>query len=355
VISPNSTSYFDGADQDLSRIDEDLGVRYLLRGSVRRDASRARISAQLLEASTGNQLWAETYDVELAPSELLAIQERIARRIASTIGDTTGVLVHAGQREVRRAATDSLEAYECVLLAQRFFKVHTPEVHALARACLERAVEIDPDYAEAWAHLANIYRDEYFHGWRHAPDPLERAMRAAKRAIDLDGSSSMAHYALSLTLLDRHQFEPAVAAAERALALNPNDSALAAGLSLYLAKAGRLERALTLTNEVERLNPLHPDWIHGTRALIHYEKGEYEQARAEAVKVAPGFTASIYLAASHGRLGQESEAREVWQEFVEREPEFATDAIELLRRALFREAAVQGVVEGLRLAGIELD
>lgn len=354
VISPNATPYFDEADEDLARID-DLGVRYLLRGSVRRDDAHARISVQLLETSTGSQIWGESYDVELAPSELFATQERIARRVASTIGDTTGVLAGLGQTEARRRGTHSLEAYDCVLLAQSYFKVHTAETHARARECLERAVEIDPDYAEAWAHLAYVYREEFRHGYDPGPDPLGRALAAAKRAIALDGFSSMAHYSLSVVLIDQHQFESAVAAAERALALNPNDSLLASALSIYLAHAGRWERALDLTREVEKLNPLHNSWIHLTRSMDHYRKGEFEQALSEASKYQGGSYGSILLAASYGQLGRKAEARAALQKLLDGDPGFAADPSGRLRHLFYQEVAVQRYLEGLRLAGLELE
>ena len=136
---------------------------------------------------------------------------------------------------------------------------------------------------------------------------------------------------------------------------SPHDSALVAGLSLYLAKAGRLDRALALTREVERLNPLHNLYIHGTRALVHYERGEFEQARAEASWHGRGGTASIVLTASYGRLGRKAEAREMWQQLLDSRPDFAGDPLGLLHRELFREDSVARYVEGLRLAGIELE
>ncbi len=356
VISPRATSYFDAANEDLSQIDDELGVRYLLRGSVRREPTRARIAAQLLEASTGSQLWGESYDAALEPSELLATQNRIARRVASTIADTFGVLAQLGQTEARRRGTDSLEAYDCVLLGMSYFKVHTAEVHARARDCLERAVEIDPDYAEAWAHLAHLYREEVRHRYNPKPDSLARAAAAARRAIDLDNTSSMAYYSLSLTLFDELQFEQFRAAAERAIGLNPNDTATAAGLSIYLAYAGYWERAIELTDEVEELNPIHSGWIHNTRAMDHYRRGDFEQALAEVALAGPGSSSAAPVrAASHARLGRIAEARSALEQFLELDPDFAADPMDWLQRTYRREVVVQRLLEGLRLAGLEIE
>jgi tetratricopeptide (TPR) repeat protein len=323
---------------------------------VRRDAAHARISAQLLESSTGNQLWAESYDAELEPSILFATQDQIARRVASTIADTTGVLAELGETEARRRSTDSLEAYDCVLLGQSYFKVHTTGVHARARACLERAVVIDPGYAEAWAHLAYIYREEFYHGYAGEPDPQARATVAAERAVALDATSSMAYHSLALTLFDQGQFEAGVAALERAIALNPDDSAMIAALSLYLAHWGRWERAIALTHEVEQLNPLHNRWIHFTRTMYYYRKGEFEQALVEATRLPRDVSQTfIHLAAIYAQLDRKTEAHAALQQLLEMDPNFAADPVDQLRRIFLRDVAVQRYLDGLQLAGLELE
>ncbi len=166
----------------------------------------------------------------------------------------------------------------------------------------------------------------------------------------------MAYYSLSLTLFDERQFERFEAAAERAIALNPNDTATAAGLSIYLAYAGYWERAIELTHEVEELNPIHNGWIHNVRANDHYRRGDFDQALSEVALAGPGSSSAAPVrAASHARLGRIAEARSALEQLLELDSDFAADPMDWLQRTYRREVVVQRHLEGLRLAGPEIE
>ncbi len=356
VISPSATSHFDEADGDIRTLDDDLGVQYLLRGTVQRSGGHVRVAAQLLDASNGDQLWGDRYDAELVPAELFQTQDEIAVRVASTIGDSTGVLVQLAQERVRGRAPDSVEAYGCVLLGKSYFKVHTAEVHARARECLEGAVEIEPDYADAWAYLAYMYREEYLHRYPGKPAPLERSAAAARRAIDLDPNNPMAHFSMAFTAASQYSLDAAVMEMERVAALSPNDSGMLGGVSIYLAHAGRWDRALEVAEQIDRLNPLSTGWSHYTRAMAHYRAGHVDEALAEAIQLNPNdVQTQIHLTAIYARLGRTAAARASAEELLRMDAHFAADPSEYLRRVFLRDIAVERYTEALRLAGLEIE
>lgn len=355
VISPSATRHFDTAGADIRTLDEELGVQYLLRGSVQRSADHVRVAAQLLDASTAKQIWGDRYDAELLPARLFETQDEIARRVASTIGDSTGVIVQLARGRVRAAAPENLASYDCVLLGQGYLTVHTPEVHQRARACLERAVELTPEYAAGWAHLAYMYREEFLHRYPGRPAPLERAEAAAKRAIDLEPNNAMAHFAMAFTLASQYRLDELVVELERVVALAPNDTAMLGGVSIYFAHAGQWKRALEIADRVEELNPLQNGWVHYTRALAHYREGNFEQAVAEASLLdRRDVQTYIHLAAAHARLGQTQAARAAAESTIALDEHFKKDPTEYLRRVFLRDVAIERYAEALRMAGLEI-
>lgn len=356
VIAPSATSHFDEADRDLRTLDDELGVQYLLRGTVQRSADRVRVAAQLIDASSGDQLWGDRYDAKLVPAQLFQTQDEIARRVASTIGDSAGVLVQLAQRQVRGQATESLEAYECVLIGRAYLLVHTEDVHREARACLEHAIEIDPSYADAWAYLAYVYREEYLHRYPGQPTPLERSAAAARRAIDLDPGNSMAHFSMAFTAASQYSLDAAVVEMERVVALSPNDSAMLGGVSIYLAHAGRWDRAIEISDRVEQLNPLSTGWFHYTRAMAHYRDGDFEAALAEAIQLDQNdVQTQIHLTAIYARLDRTHAASATAKELLRMDAHFAADPSEYLRRVFLRDVAVERYADALRLAGLEIE
>ena len=202
VMARQSTAQYKGRDADVAEIAEDLGVDYVVEGSVRRGGNTVRITAQLIDAATESHVWAETYDRDLTTENLFAIQDDIAAQIAATIGGARGAITLARLGQVRRKPSARLDTYECVLLWFETRDVYTDEIHLRARDCLERTVELDPTYAEGWAALASIYELQVRQGFNATQeyDALQRAIDAAERALKLDPSSQLAHVALALSI-----------------------------------------------------------------------------------------------------------------------------------------------------------
>src|SRR3989454_1357297 len=232
VISRNSAFTYKGKATKVRDISREMGVRYVLEGSVRKAGERVRISAQLIDATTDHHLWAERYDRPL--TDIFAVQDEIVQQLVSTLR----VEVHEAELErVRRIPTTNLSAYDALLRGEEYLHRVTIEANVQARQSFEHAVALDPQYGEAHAGLGWTYWVES----HFSPDPqhLEQAVALAQQAIALDDSLPVAHSLVSLVYGRKQQYDRAIAAGERAVALDPNNAYSAAWLAEVLNFAGR--------------------------------------------------------------------------------------------------------------------
>jgi adenylate cyclase len=354
VIARNSTLKYKGQAVDIKQVGRELGVRYVVEGSVRRDANTIRVVAQLLDASTATHLWADTYDRDLTADNIFSVQDDITGRVIGTIADTYGIIARAGHREIRAKGTNNLDAYDCVLRAYQYNHLHTAEEHLLARGCLERAIELDPDYAEAWAMLAYLYREEFHHGFNQRPQALDRALETAQRAVRLDSTNQNAHIALAMTHFSRRELDPFFVEAERALALNPNNGRALATIGRLTAAAGDWDRGVALSRKAAALNPYHPGWLHFTLSSDHYRSHEYEKALIEAQKVNLPSLSLMHasLAAIYGQLGREAEAQSALADLLELNPDFVENPRREFRKWYLSEELIEHFMDGLNKAGL---
>jgi tetratricopeptide (TPR) repeat protein len=312
----------------------------------------------LLDARDGAQLWSESYDRDLTASSVFAIQDEITERVVGLVGSPEAPLLKSKiQEELRAKRPENLEAYECVLLSIWVYDNFLPEVHAQARDCLERAVKLDPDYALAWAHLGQMYFEEYKYGYNRRPEPVERALAATQKALELDQQEQWAHYVLALIGYLREQsFDPFYSAAERSIALNPNNSFVLADLGTWTAYSGEWERGKALVSKAMKLNPFHQRWLHIAFFLDHYRKGEYREALAVALKMNlpqnEGVQAS--LAAVYGQLGETEKARDTVDHIIATQPGFAADPRRWFTRRRMPDEPVESLMDGLRKAGLDV-
>ena len=353
VIPPSIASKYRGKDDTVAA--DELRARYLVRGSVRRSPDEVRVSVSLLDPRSGTQLWAETYPRKLVASSLFDMQAEIAASVAATLADATGIVVNVGLQDIRRHPTDSLEAYDCVLRGHAYVAIHTDETHKEARDCLEHAVEIDPNYADAWAHLAYLYQEEYHHSRNVRPRPLGRALEAARRAVELDATNPMGLLALAMTHFSRREVNLALNQMHRALALNPNDTTLISAFATVSVYAGDIEKGLELVDRARDLNPTPPNWIYLALGGAHYLHGEYEQALLELGNFGPSHDAQIEImkAASLGMLGRREEARRVLDELLAVDVAFAEDPPGILRRYFLASETLNAVADGLAETGLQ--
>jgi adenylate cyclase len=355
VIARNSTFRYKGQAVDVRQLNKELGARYVLEGSVQRAGETLRVTAQLLDAKDGTHLWAEAYDRELSASNVFAVQDEITEQVVGAIASGHGVISRARAAETKQKPTDRLDAYESVLRATAYWRDNAiASEHAIVRDALERAVESDPGYADAWAWLAIIYVDEHRHNYNPRPDPLDRALEAARRAIAADPTSQGAHDALAETCFYRGDLDVFFAEAERAVGLNPNNALYLASLGEKLHYA-RDERGITLLRRAMRLDPFHPTWFHVPIAIHHLERGELDEALAAARKIdMPGFAPpQILLALIYAELGRQNEARSAVEELLRLRPGYtAEEAIELMRKNQFSEDSIRRAAAALRKAGL---
>ena len=315
VLARNTTFQFKGQAVDVKDVANKLDVRYVVEGSVRGAEDTVRVTVQLIDAESGTHIWSESYDRPLTAANLFEVQGDIAEKVAAQIGAQEGAISRFARREIRDRRTDNLSAYECVLLSFAYYGKLTPETHLAARDCLERAVELDPGYAEAWGWLAYMYVDETRFGFNARPeqyDSFQRASEAAQRAAGLDSTNQTAQAALALVHYTRRDMDQFRAALERTLKANPNNAGWVAFMGVLLANSGEWERGRQLIQKAQALNPNHQHWYYFPLAFDAYIKGDYGGALVEAQKInLPGlYQKHLLLAAIFGQLGRASEAEQ---------------------------------------------
>jgi adenylate cyclase len=347
VIARNSVMTYKGKAVRVQEVGHDLGVRYVLEGSVRRAGVRLRITAQLIDAATGHHLWAERFDRDLA--DIFEVQDEVTSRIVVTLA---GKLEESERRRARSLQTENLEAYDCVLRGRELWFRFTPEANREARRLYEKAIGLDPDYARAYASLAWTYLTEHDERWGDPADkPLERALEIARRGVMVNPASHSNHLALGQVCLDKGLHDEAVEAFETAIALNPNDADGYVFLAETLSFAGRPDEAIDLIEKAQRLNPASR-WYAWQLAAAFYVARRYEDAVAALRKgrplVAMGYR---WLAVACGQLGREQDAKAAAEEYLRRSPDYSL-ATHLETMPFQHAEDREHYVEGLRKAGL---
>jgi TolB-like protein/tetratricopeptide (TPR) repeat protein len=355
VLARGSTSRYADQSVDVRSAGKELGARYVMEGTLRQAGTNLRLAVQLVDATSGAHLWAETYVHSFNPEALFELQDELVPRIVSTVADTRGVLPHTMSEALRMRTPEQLSPYEAVLRSFAYFQRIDPEEHAIARAALERAVQQAPGNADAWAMLSILYREEYTHEFNVLRDPLGRAFAAARRAIEAAPSNHYAYHALASVLFFRREPHAFQSAAQRAITLNSMDGFTFAYMGLLIAYAGDWERGCALTERARSLNPHHPGWYWFAPLFDAYRKGDYRGALDVALKVnMPGFwRTQAALAAIYGQLGELDPARSAARELLTIRPDFAVVAREELGK-WWEPELVGHIIDGLRKAGLEI-
>ena len=278
VLARNTSFQYKGKSVDVKTIGEQLNVRYLLEGSVRSDTREIRIAAQLIDAKTASHIWAETFRSELTASNLFDIQDELTAKIVGAVGGSDGSIVRSRVQAIRTSRTESLDAYECLLRAHQYHWQHTPEQHRIARDCLERAIELDPNYVEALAELAYIYLEENRHDWNRRPSSIERGLEMALRALELDDNNQAARWGAANAYYSQGKMDRFYSEAQRAIEINPNNPAIIGYLAHYMIPTGKWEEGVALMKKAMALNPKHPTWYHVGIFYDQFRRGDYNAA-----------------------------------------------------------------------------
>jgi TolB-like protein len=328
VIARNSSFVYKARAVDVKEVSRELGVRYVLEGSVRRAGSRLRISAQLIDAVSGGHRWAERYDRELG--DIFAVQDEITRSVAAAIEPE--LMAAEGIRALSRSS-DDLSAWELVARAQAHFWRMSRADHEAAVSVLERAVEEFPDYARAKSLLGFRLVFGAHMGWVDRDQGLLVGSQHAARAIALDDRDPWGHIALGYWAMMERRTEESIAAFLRAVSLNPNSAAGHGYLSHVFAFAGRDREAIEHAELAMRLSPLDPEtaFFLGGIAVAHYTAGRFAEAvqsTTEALRLRPGFQGAQRLkCASLAQAGRIDEARALLATVVREQPQMSVDWI----------------------------
>jgi adenylate cyclase len=352
VIARQSTFAYKGEPVKVKQVSEELGVRYVLEGSVRRSGEKVRITAQLIDAMTGYHLWAERYDRDLR--EIFALQDEIALKILKTVHEKLEPWDHT--RVLERGARN-LEAFLKAMEAREHFYRATKEDNTLARKLYEEVIALDPDYAYAYVGLAWTHMWEMWFGTSKSPkESLGRAIELGERAIALDASDALAHAALGHSYTYAGQFDKAVVQAEQGLALDPNSSGVLLNSGVALAHSGRPEEAIPLLHKAIRMNPFAPGSFLFYLSVACSMVGRFDEAVEQAKKAVERDPKSQfpYLALAFACIlaGREEEGRAAAAEVPKINPKFSLE--QYARTRVYRDRSfVERTVEALRKAGLK--
>ena len=308
VIARNSSFTYKGRSVKVQEVARDLGVRYVLEGSVRRAGERVRVTAQLIDAETGHHLWAERYDRALG--DIFDLQDELSGEIVAALKVR---LSPEEEERVARRGTDNLEAYDCTLRGRDQLSLYTEEGMAKAQEWFRRAVELDGGFARAYSGIAATYLIPWHQRWNLKPEEtLDPAYEFATRAIALDDTLPLARMILSQVLLWRKQHDDAVIEARRAIDLDPNDPDGYFNLGLVLGWSGEPDEAIGLILRAQRGSPHYPPVYLWALGHAYFQARHYEDAavalRRSTERFRDFMPNHLFAAAAYAHLGLRDEA-----------------------------------------------
>jgi len=352
VIARNSSFIYKGKSVKVQLVGRELGVKYVLEGSVRKYGNRVRITAQLIDAATGNHLWAERYDRDL--EDIFALQDEITVKII------TALSVQLMEGEHARAAskgTENLEAYLKLLQARELGWRFNKDDNALGRQMVEGAIALDPNYPNAYVWLAGTHLNEALLGASKSPkQSFSQAIELAQKALALDDSLSNAHSLLSLLYAMTGNHDKAISEGEKGVALGPNDEAAHRRYGVALSHVGRYEEANALYKKAIRFNPFPRSATLFQLGIAYRFSGNCDEAIAACQKAVYGkpddLIAHVFLAAVYGSCGRESEARAAAAEVLRIDPRFSIEQFSTYINFKNTEDN-ELLIDGLRVAGLK--
>ena len=351
VIARNSTFTYKGKPVDVKQIGRELGVGYVLEGSVRKAGNRVRVTGQLIDTTSGAHVWADRFDRDL--TDIFAVQDELTREIIAAL--KVKLTVEQESRLSRKTTID-VEAYNFFLRGREQALLQTKSSNAEARALLERAIAISPNFAAAYAFIAFTRLNDYIVGRGETAElSLQTGLELARRAVAMDDEDPYAHFVLSVVSIWLRDYETARAEVQRCLALAPSSAEGCLQLANLHYYEGDPAAALDTLNAYLRLDPLYPGLALHFVAQAQHALGQYEAAvetlKRRLERDPKSETAYALLASCYGHLGQIDESRAAWAQVMRIAPDFSVE-----RRwgiLPFRDpAAYAHRVEGLRKAGL---
>jgi adenylate cyclase len=350
VIASNSTFTYKGKPVMVQQVSRELGVRYVVEGSVQKSSDRIRITAQLIDATKGEHIWTEKYDRDL--KDIFALQDEITLKI---LKGTMGKVLALGEMP-GIMHTNNVEAL-FKLLKSRPLSSTNERNNRLAQQLLEEAIALDPNFAMAYASLGISYCAQALNGWSQSPaEDLKRAFELAQKAISLDQNYFAPHGTLGWIYLIQGKHDEAIAEAKKAVDLNPNSAWANGCLGTFLAYADRPDEAIVVSENALRLNPFPNDWDLLFAHIGYFVAGRYEEALAyckKAQKRNPdNMWSYIYQAGIYGHLGRQEEAVAAAKEVLRLNPKFSLEKYE--KNPWYKNRDKWKLhIDGLRKAGLK--
>jgi len=355
VISRQSTFSYKGKPVKVKQVSEELGVRYVLEGSVQRSADRIRINAQLIDALTGRHIWAERYNRDL--TDLFALQDEITMKILTAIRVKLTEGEHVSSSEKYFKGKQGLDCYLKILEGYKYREGYNVEDTRAARRIAEEAIAICPELPPAYVLLGSVHQMEYWtSSGKSLQDSIEKGIEAAQKALALDDSNASAHALLGDFYWLKREYDKAISEGERAIALAPGEAVVHIMYAKNLVFAGRSEEAIPLFQKAIRLNPvgttnLYLNFGHALRMTGKFE--EAVSAYRKSIQLSPdNILTHNSLAATYSMMGREKEARAEAAEVIRINPKFSVDLF--AKRQVYKDQSeINKLVDALRKAGLK--
>ena len=342
------------------QVSEELGVRFVLEGSLQRSGDRVRITVQLIDALTGHHLWAERYDRDL--KDLFALQDEVTLKIlVATQVRLAGGNVASAEKYAEKyyRGKQGLDCYLKLTEARGVFNRYNIESSNLARRMVEEAIAMCPENPDVYYILASIYNRDFLLGDTKSPrETIEKGIEMAQKAIAMDDSLARSHMVLCVLYIQKREYDKAISEGERSVALDPSGAVELSNLASSLYMAGRAEEAIPLFQRAIRLSPFGPSYVYREFGVALRLTGRFEEAVSalkKAIQIAPdNINAHISLASTYSMMGRESEARAEAAEVLRINPKFSMDYYaKNVTRFLKDQSENDKMVNSLRKAGLK--
>ena len=355
VLARNTTFQYKGKAVDVAKLGRELGVRYVLEGSVRRAGEDLRITAQLIDAETGAHIWADKFDRKMA--DIFLVQDEIVGQIVGKIAGGFGAIEKTEVSSIARKSPDQIQSYDLVLRAHDQMYLWTHESFGKARELLRQAIAVDPESARARREIAWLAVVGLISRLDKPPVPPQEIVAQASKAVQLDPSDGRAHMVAAAAYYFNKQLDLFEHEAKQAIALAPYDAEILATLGYMTATSGDWPRGVAMA---EKANALNADaaagWYHATLYLNYYLTGDYERA-LELIRQDPNQDATLYSYVDYlpilGALGRKEEAREKWQKILGEDPSWTAESfVKWYKTWNIRDEDTAKLMEGIYKTGV---
>lgn len=335
---------------------QSLGANFVIQGSVRKDNQLIKISIKLTDAYTGEQLWGEQFKRELNPSNLISIQEDIARETVTIIANEYGIIPQKISKESRKKAPKDLDTYDAILKYYHYQIHHTQETAQVAFISLEQALSKDPESGVALAMLGSLYGTRYELDLPDSTNSLEKLVELTDTAIKLEPQDQLVRIVYAWRFFVLNQKQKFLDEIQKALDLNPNSPFRIGAIGFFLSLYGEWEKGKQLLDIAMKQNIGYPPWYYGATTVYYYRLDEFEKAYEEALKydVPAIFWGPMLRAATLGQLGRVPDAEKQISELKVLKPDFESKASYLISRYVKEEEMVEKIIEGLRKAELKI-